>query len=165
MRVNLGKRLLILFLTSLACVGTDRSTKVLAAIHLPRDVMHSYFHDILRLGYSENTGGLLGLGSSLSHELRFWIFTVAVAIFLFILLYYLMTDSEQGVASLIGLSFVFSGGSSNLYDRIVNNGAVVDFLNLGLGPIRTGIFNAADVAIFAGIAMVLVDQSRRKSTT
>ena len=163
--MNLGKRLLILFLASLVCICSDRSTKVLAAIHLPRDVMHSYFYDILRLGYSENKGGLLGLGSSLSDELRFLIFTVAVSIFLFSLLYYLMTDPKQSVASLIGLSFVFSGGSSNLYDRIVNNGAVVDFLNLGLGSLRTGVFNAADVAIFAGIAMVLVAESRRKSTT
>ena len=161
--MNLGKRLLILFLTSLVCVGTDRSTKVLAAIHLPRDVMHSYFYDILRIGYSENRGALLGLGNSLPAELRFWIFTVGVALILFLLLGYILVDTEQTTYTMVGFSMIFSGGINNLYDRIVNNGAVVDFLNLGIGPIRTGIFNAADMAILVGIPVLLLAQSRYNS--
>jgi len=32
---------------------------------------------------------------------------------------------------------------------------VVDFLNVGIGPLRTGIFNVADLAITAG-AVVLI---------
>ena len=52
-----------------------------------------------------------------------------------------------------------AGGLSNLVDRIAM-GSVIDFLNIGIGPIRTGIFNVADVAIMAGIALLLVDQYR-----
>ena len=33
--------------------------------------------------------------------------------------------------------------------------ALVDFLNIGIGPVRTGIFNIADVAILFGAARVL----------
>jgi signal peptidase II len=38
----------------------------------------------------------------------------------------------------------------------VVSGAVTDFMNLGIGSLRTGIFNVADLAIVAGIALLLV---------
>jgi signal peptidase II len=64
---------------------------------------------------------------------------------------------RAGQASLIfALALVLGGGSSNLIDRFVNDGYVVDFINLGAGPIRTGIFNVADVAITAGVLLLLV---------
>ena len=37
-----------------------------------------------------------------------------------------------------------AGALSNLIDRIAV-GSVIDFLNVGIGPLRTGIFNLADV--------------------
>ena len=53
---------------------------------------------------------------------------------------------------MIFVSFVFIlyGGIGNLIDRICNNGLVTDFINFGIGPIRTGIFNVADMAITSG---------------
>jgi signal peptidase II len=53
-----------------------------------------------------------------------------------------------------GLVLFLAGGLSNLADRLAI-GSVIDFLNVGIGPIRTGVFNVADVAIMAGVAMVL----------
>lgn len=46
-------------------------------------------------------------------------------------------------------------GVGNLVGRIRYGGVVVDFMNIGIGPLRTGIFNVADLAIFAG-ALVLI---------
>jgi signal peptidase II len=57
-----------------------------------------------------------------------------------------------------------AGGISNLVDRIAL-GRVIDFLNVGIGPFRTGIFNVADVAIMAGIAVLLVEHWRRARAT
>ncbi|MFD1879315.1 signal peptidase II [Vibrio chagasii] len=51
---------------------------------------------------------------------------------------------------------ILSGGASNLYDRVINNGAVVDFLNIGFGSFRTGIFNIADIAIVVGALLLLL---------
>ena len=34
-------------------------------------------------------------------------------------------------------------------------GNVVDFMNMGIGNLRTGIFNIADMAIMAGLFMML----------
>jgi signal peptidase II len=54
------------------------------------------------------------------------------------------------------------GGLSNWFDRLVNEGRVVDFMNLGIGSFRTGIFNVADVAIMAGAAVMVFGSSERK---
>jgi signal peptidase II len=38
---------------------------------------------------------------------------------------------------------------------VVDDGAVTDFVSLGLGALRTGIFNVADLAIVAGLLLFL----------
>ena len=43
-----------------------------------------------------------------------------------------------------------------MIDRIVNDGKVIDFMNMGIGSLRTGIFNMADVLIMVGIAFILL---------
>ena len=48
-----------------------------------------------------------------------------------------------------------SPGRLNLLDRITY-GTVIDFMNIGLGPIRIGIFNVADMAIMLGADIVVV---------
>ena len=50
---------------------------------------------------------------------------------------------------------IAGGGISNWMDRARNGGSVVDFMNLGIGPVRTGIFNVADLAILVGIGFLL----------
>jgi signal peptidase II len=56
----------------------------------------------------------------------------------------------------LGLLLVASGGMGNLLDRLFNHGAVRDFMNLGIGPIRTGVFNVADVLIVTGAVLFLI---------
>lgn len=155
------KRILTIFMVTISCIACDQSTKILAAEYLPKDQMSSYLNDILRLGYTENIGAFLGLGNTLSEALRFWVFVVLVGAFLFGLLAYLILNSKQHLSSLIAFSLIFSGGLSNFYDRAMNNGAVVDFLNIGLGTIRTGIFNVADIAIMLGVFMLLFGSNKK----
>ena len=52
-------------------------------------------------------------------------------------------------------TLIISGGLGNLIDRMVNQGAVIDFMNIGLGSIRTGVFNGADLAIMVGLLLLL----------
>src|SRR4030095_6814365 len=59
----------------------------------------------------------------------------------------------------IGAWLVIAGGASNWIDRVVR-GSVVDFMNVGIGPLRTGIFNVADVAIMVGVAIVALTAFR-----
>ncbi|MGB5586034.1 MAG: signal peptidase II, partial [Gammaproteobacteria bacterium] len=153
--MSLSRRVFIILLTCISCIGCDQGTKIYASEYLPKNEMFSYFHDILRIGYTENVGAFLGIGSDLPSEYRFWLFVVIVGFFLGGLFIYLVTNAKQSLLPFVGFSLVFSGGISNFYDRVFNDGAVVDFLNVGLGPLRTGIFNIADVAIMAGMATVI----------
>ena len=50
---------------------------------------------------------------------------------------------------------MIGGGFSNLIDRLLNDGAVVDFVSVGVGNLRTGIFNLADGAIMLGAGILL----------
>jgi signal peptidase II len=162
--MTLYRKLAIILLVSCFSIGVDQVTKSVAAEHLPlysyADDSQSYLYDTVRIGYAENSGVFLGLGNNLSPDLRFALFVVLVSLLLTGLLWYLISNKELTPLSLTGLSFVFSGGVSNLFDRIVNNGAVIDFVNMGIGSLRTGIFNIADVAIMLGLLLFMVFQPK-----
>lgn len=64
-------------------------------------------------------------------------------------------------ATVVAWSLVLSGGLGNLVDRIRNDGRVINFMNIGIGSLRTGIFNVADVCITVGV-VVLVLQALRQ---
>ena len=61
--------------------------------------------------------------------------------------------------SALGVALFVAGGASNLLDRI-SYGMVIDFMNVGVGPLRTGIFNVADVAIMLGAGLLLFERYR-----
>jgi len=64
--------------------------------------------------------------------------------------------SAQAVA---GLGLVAGGGLGNWLDRVREAGAVTDFVSVGLGGLRTGVFNGADVAIVVGIVLLAFTRS------
>jgi signal peptidase II len=61
---------------------------------------------------------------------------------------------------LLGLSLVVGGGLANWIDRLLHGGAVTDFVSLGIGPLRTGVFNLADLSILAGVGLLLLHSLR-----
>ncbi len=145
---------------SLLTVFVDQATKSLAAQHLIRGEVHSYLFDTVRIVYAENIGAFLGLGGHLSSGARFWVFVVLVGLFLLGLVAYALFSRELNRPSVVALALLFAGGLSNFYDRLVNNGAVIDFLNVGVGPLRTGVFNVADMAIMLGLFLLIFYRPR-----
>ena len=63
----------------------------------------------------------------------------------------------------MGLGLVAGGGVANWIDRLVA-GAVTDFVSLGVGGLRTGIFNLADLSVLAGVAVLLLASRRHAET-
>lgn len=147
-------RLLLALLIILAGVGCDQATKQLAAQQLRGTPPISFLNDLVRLQYAENRGAFLGLGNTLTPEMRFWLLTVATAVLLMGLAIFLVVQWHTARRSFIALSCVLAGGMGNMIDRLVHDGRVIDFLNLGLGSLRTGIFNIADVAITGGVVLL-----------
>ena len=141
----------------------DLVTKALAQRHLPGEPTYHLLGDMVRIGYVENTGVFLSLGQSLSPELRFWLFVVGVAAVLATLLVLTLVDGRFHLPEIVAVAAIVGGGVGNLVDRIHLDGSVRDFLNVGIGPLRTGIFNVADMAItFGGIALLLFPLIRRR---
>lgn len=145
----------------LGCIGCDQATKFVAKENLKSAGIISFAADTFRLQYAENTGAFLGLGSSLPEHLRQLIFTGLVGLFLLGLLIYILLSRELSFYQRICLSLVCGGGISNLIDRLAYDGRVIDFMNVGIGPLRTGIFNIADMAITAGAVLLVIDSFRK----
>jgi signal peptidase II len=118
--------------------------------------------DTVRVGFVMNSGVFLSLGQALSPELRFWLFVVGVGGVLAALLLLTLRDPRFRTVEVAAVAAIVGGGIGNLVDR-VQLGAVRDFLNVGIGSLRTGIFNVADMAItFGGIALILTPLMRRR---
>ena len=149
------RRIATIVLILLACTGCDQATKTLAHEHAPRHTALSLANDTIRLQYVENRGAFLGLGAALPEPARKLLLIGGVAILLVGLLGYAALRATVAT-TVIGLALIAGGGIGNLIDRIAHDGRVIDFLNLGIGALRTGIFNMADVAILIGTALIAV---------
>lgn len=158
--LQLKRSLLILFLVSL-CVGCDQITKDAAQQYLAFEPPQSWFHDTVRLEYAENTGAFLSLGDDLSKEFRIVLFQVLPAIWLVVLALYLLFTEAPSRLFTVAWCLVLSGGVGNIVDRVLHDGRVVDFMNLGIGSLRTGIFNVADVCITIGVSLLIVHAFQR----
>jgi signal peptidase II len=155
-----GKRVILILMTLFFCVGCDQKTKSIARENL-RDVKaKSFLHDTLRLEYAENSGAFLGLGDSLPASWRTAIFSFGCSIAIAAALLYTLFAVDLRIFQIFALSLLVAGGVGNLIDRCTL-GYSTDFLNLGVGSVRTGIFNIADVAIMAGCFLIIWTHRRR----
>ncbi|NVN90513.1 MAG: signal peptidase II [Desulfuromonadales bacterium] len=158
--MKLMKRVLLIAPVLLCCVGCDQLTKNIARQGLANSEPISFLNNMVRLQYSENPGAFLSLGAGSPETIRFWIFTVCVGGFLASMFVYLLVYPHNSKAHIISLSLVIGGGVGNLIDRIFNEGRVIDFLNVGIGPLRTGVFNVADIVISCGIVWFIATSSK-----
>lgn len=131
-------------------IGTDQYIKFLAKRFLDASETISLFGDLIRLTLIKNHDGFLGIASSLSDPMRFFLLNICVFGLLLVCLVYLFRYKNRYARHFIPLVFVTGGGISNLLDRLFNSGGVTDFLSIGMGSLRTGIFNLADVYIICG---------------
>jgi len=152
-----------LLVAVIATIGCDRVTKHLASEALARGEVHTYLADTIRLEYAENTGGFLSLGANLPEPWRTRLFTTVAGVVL-VLMALAAMRARRDVWLLSGASLVLAGGASNWIDRLVR-GSVIDFMNVGIGPLRTGVFNVADVAIMAGVTCIVVSRLRAGRST
>ena len=147
-------QLLMLIGAIVATIGCDQVTKRMASSSLAGTSGRSYLGDTVRMTYVENPGGFLGLGDNLPPLARTIVFTGGTGLMLLGMAIVAIRERLRG-AALLGMTLFVAGGVSNWADRVAH-GRVVDFLNVGIGPVRTGIFNVADVALMAGGLLFVV---------
>ncbi len=160
-------KIILFFTCCLAFIGCDRITKDLAKEHLKDKPTITYLNNTVRLQYVENTGAALSLGDDLPKTANFWLLSILPLVILSGLVIYTLKNLQQmGAMKIFSIALVFSGGIGNIIDRLLFDRHVTDFLNLGIGNIRTGIFNIADVCVTAGVIGLLLffNDTRNKPT-
>jgi len=146
------KRLLLILTILFSCVGCDQATKSVAKAYLSETHAVVLLGDTIRLQVANNYGAFLSLGASIGESSRGMLLSLVVGLVLAALLAYLFISKPQNPIVGVSIALIVGGGVSNLIDRM-RYGYVVDFLNVGVGPVRTGIFNVADMAIMLGVVL------------
>jgi signal peptidase II len=159
------RRSLLAFLAvALLTVGCDHAAKHAARAALDARPPLSLAGDVVRFQLAHNTGGFLSFGERLPEGWRHAFFLLAAPLGVALLAAGAFPSAARHRTTLAGLALLCGGGFANWLDRVLSGGTVTDFVSLGVGPLRTGIFNVADVAILAGALLLLFPTARGRAT-
>lgn len=148
-------RVLIILAVIAVNIGADQFTKYLAIEHLKGQPNVEVVGDIFILTYAENTGAFLSLGAGIPEPFHFILIVLLPSAAMVAFLAYVLLSKKLNWLQIVLLSTVIGGGVGNLYDRIVY-GYVVDFMNFGLGSLRTGVLNVADISLTFGAIILFI---------
>lgn len=156
-----GIKLLVVLALITVLVGVDQWSKKVAIEHLMNQPPILYLGGLFRWTYATNSGAFLSLGSTLSEANRFWVLVGFNGIILSALALFLIFSRQLRWAPALALALILAGGIGNLIDRLFRGGEVVDFMHIDLGfslgplPMKTGVFNVADMAIVGGLLLLI----------
>jgi len=139
----------------IANIAVDQASKLLAIAYLAGKGKIQIVGDLFIFYFARNTGAFLSLGQDWPEVFRIFILMVMptlvlAGIIIFILINIKLTRFER-----FALAFIAGGGISNVFDRILR-GSVVDFMNFGIGNLRTGILNIADLSLTFGVIVLFI---------
>jgi signal peptidase II len=135
-----------------AVVAIDQGSKALATSLVSRGDRE----EVLPFLAFENTRNK-GIAFGLAGDVSAWL-VGAMLVGLLALLVFLAARASNGTALWIAASLLVGGALGNLADR-VRDGAVTDFIDLPLWPT----FNLADLAIVAGVVLLVLSVDERAS--
>lgn len=140
-------------LAGLAVVAVDQWTKHLVETTLAYGESRAVL-PFLSLKYVLNPGAAFGFLADANPVARMVFFAaVGLAAVFVIAILAARSKTRTGLAA---YALVFAGAAGNFIDRI-RAGSVTDFIDLHAGSLHWWIFNVADVAITAGIVLLLVE--------
>jgi len=136
---------------SAVLLTADLATKALAESLLGGARPVEFLGGLIILVFTRNEGAFLSLGSAFAPwaRLLFLIIVPVAAVVGFVAWLALRARPSRSLAALSAL--FLAGSIGNLAERIVA-GSVRDFMNFGLGGLRTGVLNVADLYLTAAIA-------------
>jgi signal peptidase II len=140
-------------LLSGALLGLDFATKVLAEAYLGGRVR--LLGGLVLLVFTRNQGAFLSMGASFGPWARLVFLIALPALALAALLAWLILRAPPSRPLAWVAALFLAGGFGNLVERIFV-GSVRDFLNFGIGNLRTGVMNLADLYLTAALVVVLL---------
>ena len=158
--MNASHKFQVFVAAALPCVLLDQITKGLAESTLRFGTSVSHLGGLINMEYAENRGALWGFGATLGDLGRFLSLILVALLLIAWLFRALVRASAPSLLETMGYSLMIAGGLGNVLDRLTA-GYVVDFVSLRLGPVHTGVFNVADVAIGLGLLQLCWIESKR----
>lgn len=145
-----------------ANLAIDRITKILAFEHLKGKAPLSFLWDTMILTYAENSGAFLSMGSHWPFYIKYTVLLILPIAVCLYGIYWCLFKEKNRIRGILIMT-ILGGGLSNLVDRLMNNFLVTDFLNFGIGSIRTGVLNVADLSVTFGAIILLIHEFKRES--
>jgi signal peptidase II len=150
-----ASRFLLLTVVLVMTVACDQITKSAARRTLGSGAEYELLGGVLTLTLAENQGAFLSVGSGLPGFLRVAAVSVGV-VALLVVAVVVLRDRNSPLPLILAVALMLAGATGNLVDRLCRGGKVTDFLLLGAGPLHSGVFNLADLAIMAGVVAFLL---------
>jgi signal peptidase II len=136
----------------------DQGSKLLACLFLSDEFAWTPFGKVIHFRLVYNHGAFLSLGGTAPGPWH-WLILVWTCLLLLAVLAYGLIISPTRLTATAGIGLIFAGGASNLIDRLLHHGSVVDFVMVNLPGLRGGVFNLADLMIAAGFLLFAVSKS------
>jgi len=155
-------RPLLAFALILANIGCDQYTKFLAKREIRGRGVISVIGDFFVLSYAENDGAFMSAFSGFDGSLKTALLVALPLVLIGAMAVYLIANKTLSGGKLTALCFIAGGGAGNLMDRLLYGNRVTDFMNIGIGGLRSGIFNFADLSIMVGSLILLITAYREE---
>jgi signal peptidase II len=137
----------LFYIVTLLVFAFDSFIKHLVTSRLALGASTPIIKGIFHLTYVRNTGVAFGLFP----DQRLFLVLIGLAVCSAVIYFYAKAKKEEVIFKFY-LALILGGSLGNLYDRIFF-GYVIDYLDIRVFPV----FNFADVAINAGVLLVILD--------
>ncbi len=151
-----GRRWLwpMIVLVTAPIVLIDQLSKLYVSSHFRLDQSLPLIPDWIDLTYTQNPGAAFSLFATMPQWFRHAFF-VALSAAAIVVLAVLMARRTTPARMAAAFALVLGGTIGNLIDRLAR-GLVTDFIYFHHGSFSYPVFNVADSAITAGVAMILI---------
>lgn len=117
--------------------------------------------DFVRLTFIENSGAAFGIHFG-THDREVFLVLSAIALLALAAMYWATPARDR--LRLYAIATICGGAIGNLLDRIRSPRGVVDFIDVGIGPLRWPIFNVADIAVTTGAILLALSLWQEERT-
>ncbi len=135
-----------LFVTAFCITVADQVVKKVVTTVMELGESVDFIGTVVRFTRVSNTGAAFGMLRG-----RSFLFIVISAAASLAIIAFGRQIARQRVWEQVAFGLILGGAVGNLVDRVFL-GAVVDFINIGIGDLRWPYFNVADSAITIGVA-------------
>jgi len=140
-----------------AVFAIDRLTKWIIETRVSFYDSHVVIPGFFEIVHSQNQGAAFGLFAQSTSEWRSVLLIGFSIVALVTLIVMLWRTSRFDRKTSIALALILGGALGNVFDRVVREGGVTDFLLFYIGSYQWPAFNAADSAIVIGSGLLLLD--------